>query len=492
MLTINLLLAAGLLFWIYFLWSRRRLYMLMLRMPGPIGLPILGSSLENIITFKRKISFRGKYLDKYGSTILTWMGPVPFMVTRDPKIVEDAFTSTDCHNKSSHVADAITTCMGFGLLGLQDPEWIDRRKHLNPSFKQDILLSFFHIFDTETKTLMKLLDSYVNQGEKDLVPDMLRWSFRIAAQTTMGSDVKDDEHFRNDSLVESFESLICLTTLNILMPLVQNKLISKICGYETQRANNLSKIHKMLDNVVKKKIDTTIERHSDPEANIVINRAIELYRKGDIAYKDVKSECCIMIAAGYDTSALTVYHALFLLATHPEHQDAVFEELNAVFPTAGDFEIVYSDLQKLEYLERVMKETLRLIPAIPITARETKQDVQLSNGLLIPKGVVIGIDIFHTHRNPEVWGPEAASFNPDNFLPENIEKRHPYAFVPFARGKRNCIGSKYAMMSSKFALARILRNYQINTSFPFKDLVYVDNMTMKLAKYPRLELQRRT
>jgi len=54
MLTINLLLAVGALFWIYFLWSRRRLYFLMLKIPGPIGLPILGSSLENIITYKRK------------------------------------------------------------------------------------------------------------------------------------------------------------------------------------------------------------------------------------------------------------------------------------------------------------------------------------------------------------------------------------------------------------------------------------------------------
>jgi len=54
------------------------------------------------------------------------------------------------------------------------------------------------------------------------------------------------------------------------------------------------------------------------------------------------------------------------------------------------------------------------------------------------------------------------------------------------------IGSKYAMMSSKFALCRLLRNYKISTSFRYEDLVYVDNMTMKLAEYPRLEFKRRT
>nr|XP_036675362.1 probable cytochrome P450 313a1 isoform X2 [Drosophila suzukii] len=404
--------------------------MLMLRLPGPIGLPLLGSSLENIITYKRKISFRTKYLDKYGSTILTWMGPVPFIVTRDPNVVEDAFNSSDCNNKSPHVNAAITNCMGLGLLGLEDHKWIDRRKHLNPAFKHDVLLSFFHIFDAETNILRNKIESYVEQGEIELVPDMLRWSFRIAAQTTMGSDVKHDEHFKNNALVECFEALICQTTLNILMPLAQNKIISKLCGYEKVQTDNLSRIQKMLDNVVQKKQNATDESKSDPEMNIVINRAMELFRKGDISYTDVK--------------------------------------------------------------KRVMKETLRLIPAIPITARATKNDVRLSNGVLLPKGVVIGIDIFHTHRNPEVWGPDASKFNPDNFLPKNIEKRHSYAFVPFARGKRNCIGSKYAMMSSKFALCRLLRNYKISTSFRYEDLVYVDNMTMKLAEYPRLEFKRRT
>jgi len=65
---------------------------------------------------------------------------------------------------------------------LLDHKWIDRRKHLNPAFKHDVLLSFFHIFDAETNILRNKIESYVDQGEIELVPDMLRWSFRIAAR----------------------------------------------------------------------------------------------------------------------------------------------------------------------------------------------------------------------------------------------------------------------------------------------------------------------
>ncbi|XP_043064923.1 probable cytochrome P450 313a1 [Drosophila ficusphila] len=489
MITLHLFLCSLAVLWIYFLWSRRRIYKLMLELPGPIGYPIIGSTYEHVIQKKRKISVRTKYFNKYGNTILTWIGPVPIVITRDPNFLKDVFAT--CHNKSVHMVKAITNCMGNGILSTQDPAWHEHRKNISPSFKLDLLLTFLPIFETEANRLVSLLETYVDKGEKSVIRDMLRWSVRIAAQTTLGPDVKEEELFKNDTLVEKLNALISLTTLNLINPLAQKKIIVNLFGHEKQKTAHVAEVFKMVDNVVEKRLNSK-EESSGVESNILVNIAIDLYRKGVIKYNDIRSECGMMIAAGFDTSGLTAYHTLYTLAAHPQFQAKVFDELTEVFPNSADFQITHTDVQKLVYLDRVIKETLRLIPAIPITAREAATDLRLPNGVVIPKGVLIGTDIFHTHRNPEFWGPEADIFNPDNFLPENLQKRHSHAFVGFARGKRNCIGLKYAMLSIKFVLAKILRNYRVKTSFPFKDLVFVDNMTMKLVEYPRLEFLRRT
>lgn len=179
---------------------------------------------------------------------------------------------------------------------------------------------------------------------------------------------------------------------------------------------------------------------SQRKNNTFIKLAMDHLRDSTFSYKDVEDEANTIVFAAFETTAVTIAYTLMLLAMFPEYQERVYEEIKSVFPNSGDFEVSYDDIQKLQYLDLVLNETLRLMPPIPLTLRKLTQDVQLSNGIKLPKGLQICISVFHTHRNREVWGSAAENFNPDNFLPENIQSRHPYAFLPFLKGKRNCIG----------------------------------------------------
>ncbi|KAH8357254.1 hypothetical protein KR084_012687 [Drosophila pseudotakahashii] len=494
MISAQLLLLAGVLFWIRFLWRRRQLYLLSLKLPGTWGLPIIGIAAEYLIFYRRKIRRRSKFLRMYGSTILTWLGKTPILLTMDPKIAEDILMSPSCLNRSWQTVSALTHSFGHGLLTLPEAQWIERRKQMNFAFKPNILLSFLPIFNDETRSLVSLFDSFVGQGEKKVLPDLLKWSFRISTQTTVGTDVKEDENFKNDTIMEGFKTILNITTINVLMPLTKIKFISKLFGFEKQLTRAYSPISEMMDNIINKKLqsESEITYHWEPEMRTVIDKAIELYRKGDIPLTELKSECGSMVMAAFETTAHTVYHTLILLAMYPECQERVFNEIRELLPKAEDFEITNEDLQKLVYLDRVLNEAMRLIPSIPIVTRETVADLPLSNGVIIPKGVTLGVDIFSIHRNKDFWGPEAAKFNPDNFLPEKVSNRHPYAFIPFSKGKRNCIGWRYGLTSTKLALVKILTNYELSTSFRYQDLDFIDNVVLNLAKFPGLAFRRRS
>ena len=83
-----------------------------------------------------------------------------------------------------------------------------------------------------------------------------------------------------------------------------------------------------------------------------------------------------------------------------------------------------------------------------------------TDGYTIPAGMKIILPLIFTHRIAEFY-PEPLKFNPDKFLPERVINRHPYAYVPFSAGPRNCIGQKFALLEEKMMLSYIIRHYKI-------------------------------
>lgn len=79
---------------------------------------------------------------------------------------------------------------------------------------------------------------------------------------------------------------------------------------------------------------------------------------------------------------------------------------------------------------------------------------------MLEKGTIVQIPVYAIHHDPEIY-PQPDKFDPDRFTPEEIEKRHKYAFIPFGAGQHACIGIRLTMMIAKVALAKVLLNFEM-------------------------------
>ncbi|XP_023238533.1 cytochrome P450 3A29-like isoform X1 [Centruroides sculpturatus] len=166
----------------------------------------------------------------------------------------------------------------------------------------------------------------------------------------------------------------------------------------------------------------------------------------------------VFLLAGFETTSTALSYCSLMLANFPEVQEKIRKEVNALMEE--EEELDYGSVQKLQYLDQVLKETLRLYPPIYLFVnREASDNVQYEN-IFIPKGMSIQVPVYWLHRDPNNWeNPE--EFRPERFAPENANKHNPLSWQPFGAGPRNCVGMRFAMMEAKLVLARLLQKYRV-------------------------------
>jgi cytochrome P450 len=115
------------------------------------------------------------------------------------------------------------------------------------------------------------------------------------------------------------------------------------------------------------------------------------------------------------------------------------------------------DIHQLQYTQQVIEESLRLHSPIHAISRVAMEDNTVG-GYFVPKGQTVVISMYAIHRQAHLY-PDPERFDPDRFAPEEVAKRHRFAYLPFAAGHRNCIGGSQAMIELKLIVARIAQRY---------------------------------
>jgi len=172
--------------------------------------------------------------------------------------------------------------------------------------------------------------------------------------------------------------------------------------------------------------------------------------------QQIHEEFMTMLTAGSETTPSAMAWTAYLLGEHPDVQRRVQAEVDEVL---GDRPIVAADLPKLEYLRRVVTESLRIYPPVWALGRRTTKDTELG-GHTIPAGTEVLYSIYAVHHDRAVY-PKPDVFDPDRWLPERRREIPRSAFMPFGAGVRNCIGESFAWNEIMGVTATLMQNWHL-------------------------------
>ncbi|KAK6954157.1 hypothetical protein Daesc_004119 [Daldinia eschscholtzii] len=158
-------------------------------------------------------------------------------------------------------------------------------------------------------------------------------------------------------------------------------------------------------------------------------------------------------SAGHESTAATLSWSLYVLATNPTIQDRLRSEIKSLLE--ANREPDYDTISALPYLHNFIREVLRVYPPSYMAQREATRDLVIE-GVSIPKGTQIDLNIPLVHQHPSVWGPNATEFDPDRWDRLSGAAATPFAFEAFLQGPRTCPGRNFALIEVKAFLVELV------------------------------------
>ncbi len=196
---------------------------------------------------------------------------------------------------------------------------------------------------------------------------------------------------------------------------------------------------------------------------------------------ELRDELMTMLIAGHETTATALSWTFACLLEHPEVLARVVAELDGARTASGELDV--AALARLEYLDAVIKETLRLRPILPDVVRKVQAPMELA-GYAIPTGVSLAPCIHLAHRRATSF-PEPRRFRPERFVGAKLD---PYTWLPFGGGIRRCLGMAFALHEMKIVLGVILSRAQLRLAKPGPVAVVRRSITLAPAGGTRVVL----
>ncbi|RIB25868.1 cytochrome P450 [Gigaspora rosea] len=471
--------------------------------PGPLPLPIIGNLHQYYYHSNDFLSWLRHLSSKYGDVFELYFGTCKHLMISDPKIVERIMSPV----KDSNYFVRITAKDGLdelkkgknGLLFNVDfNSWSYIRKFFKVIMAPNNLnlVTVTDVFHDLEKFWNSLIDDYGqflnDEQEKSIEINFVPWSRKFFAETIMyltaskkldllsnhyNKISKNLNNFQNSKNEEFFDRLIlasdCVQYYIVVPPSIRNfpfikfytnylyKNLTWTRNYACDLVRENRKIIESIDDKENLPFDIlTMLLTANTPKDITNGISNDNNNEKPMTDEEVADNMMEILSEGIDSPANTLSFIVYYVGNNMEIEQFIIDEIKQVFGLSSNFKITYEDLSKLEYIEAVIKEALRIRPVTATISRFSENSDQIDE-YKIPPSTQLAINVMGLHMNPNYW-KNPNEFNPSRFLSNNnkSETFNKNAFMYFGGGLRMCPGKNLAMTQLKMLIVLLYSKYK--------------------------------
>jgi cytochrome P450 / NADPH-cytochrome P450 reductase len=384
----------------------------------------------------------------------------PIVVVSGADLVDELSDETRFDKSVRGALRRIRALAGDGLFTAytQEPNWSKAHNILLPNFSQRAMQGYHAMMVDIAGQLVDKWSRLNSEDEIDVTHDMT--CLALDTIGLAGFDYRFNSFYResNHPFVNAMVRALDTTMRTRGLPL--EDIIRK--DREIKLKSDIRYMNKVVDRIIQ-------ERRANPDANkgksdLLSYMLAGVDKKTGERLDDVqiRYQTITFLIAGHETTSGLLSFAIYYMLQNPSILAAAIAEVDSVLGADISAPPTYAQVTQLEYITRILKESLRLWPTAPAYAVGPYKDSEIIGGKYeIKKSYQTMILIPSLHRDPAVWGARADVFDPDNHTREREAARPVNAYKPFGNGQRACIGRQFAMQEAALVLGMILQRFEL-------------------------------
>jgi cytochrome P450 len=378
-----------------------------------------------------------------GVISVPFLGSKLVLVNSPEAIREMMVTKAEHFGRLSAGKRVLSPVVGSGLALSEGADWKRQRRMLAPAFgPRSTPVIATHVVRA-TNIAIARLKLRSDHDTVDLFGELGRLGLEIAAAALFSMSNKRHVSLIRDMMVMYGASIGRPRVADFILPYWVPT------PAQVRRTRFRRRLMQLIDTVIRERA-ATFEPDSPRDLFDLL-----YHQMSGSAPEEMADHVSTMIAAGHETTAMTLFWALEILAQDSDLQKLVASEAEAI---SHDPLLAGESLSQLRFTEAVVRETLRLFPQAFMIGRQAITNTTV-DGSPIPRGATVLVPIWMLHRNPHLW-EQPDVFNPARFLGDNAPDR--FSYLPFGAGPHVCIGAGLAITEATLVLAQFMRHFRIS------------------------------